>query len=406
MKKYSLPPLAPCYDNNRLLSASEYYHACVGSSRHTLEVPREVIFIVEGQGRLSPARWQQALDVVVAANPGARLRMVGSRMQARWQSDGAPTRLRIVPDQQWDGCSQTGAEFIQALPLSLTAGSASELLIEEGAACTRVILRALHAVMDGMGVMHFFQELFRALRGEPLLGCNAAFSDADILRQVAGKAGPRHGAPCAIASPNPEGASGDLWRRLSLSAPQPALLARAALALAGFARQSSVQPVVIAIPVDLRRHVPGLHSTCNAASMVHVELVAGDGPEQFRQKLRRLLQQQAEAPHLPILDWLRLLPLPWFDRLVSRTPANYRRRRLLETAVISNPGAFPRRALACPGFEPGALFGLPIPGNAFCFMFGLGNRIELTVGMPNVLGDEGRAEALMAHLERALSQCG
>jgi len=30
----------------------------------------------------------------------------------------------------------------------------------------------------------------------------------------------------------------------------------------------------------------------------------------------------------------------------------------------------------------------------------------LTVGMQNVLGDEGRAEALMAHLERALSQCG
>jgi len=397
--------LSPCRDIDRPLSAPEYYHACVGSSRHTLEVPREVIFILEGQGRLPALRWQLALDAAVAANPGARLRMVGARRRARWLSDGAPTRLRLLPDQGWGGQSDAGSGFITALPLALTGSSASELIVEERAdGATRLVLRALHAVMDGMGAMHFYQELFRALRGEPLLGTNAAFSDSAIMRQVAGQPAPGHERPCAISPPNPAGSPGDLWRRLSLHTPQPALLGRTAAALAAFARQSSVQPVVIAVPVDLRRHLPGMHGTCNAASMVHVPLAAGEGAEEFRQRLRGLLAQRAEAPHLPVLDWIKLLPLPWFDRLVSRTPANFRRRRLLETAVISNPGAFQPRALACPGFSPEALYGVPIPGNTFCFLFGLGDRIELTVGLPSVLGDGGRAEALLAYLERALGR--
>jgi hypothetical protein len=402
MKKYTLPALAPCRDINRKLSAPEYYHACVGSSRHTLEIPREVVFILEGQGRLPPVRWQLALDAVVAANPGCRLHMVGSRLQARWHSDGAPTSLRLLPDQHWDGRSQAGTEFIYAVPLSLDTGSTSELIVEEAAGFTRLIFRALHAVMDGMGAMHFYQELFRALRGEALLGCNAAFSDTDIMHQVAGKSASPHGRPGPITQPNAQGATGDGWLRLSLQTPQPALLARTALALAAFARQSDTQTVVIAIPVDLRRHVPGLHTTSNAASMVHVEVSADDDADAFRRKLRSLLQQQAEAPHLPILDWIRLLPLPWFDRLVSRNPGNFRRRKVLETAVISNLGAFAPRTLACPGFAPQSLYGVPIPGNAFVFLFGLGDRIELTVGLPNVLGDGGRAEALMEHLEREL----
>ena len=397
-----LPPLSAQSSVARRLSASEYYHACVGQSPGTLEPAREVIFVLEGDGRPDPATLQAALAAVSAANPGCRLQLAGKRQRAAWRSDGPLPGLRFVDGSGWDGRSERGADFIRSVPLALAGAPGLEVIVADGRP-TRIIVRVLHAMMDGMGVMHFLHELFRALRGEALLGSNAGFSDTDRMRHVAGGRRPRgRPAPACLTGTLRGTATGDSWRRLSLEGPQPALLARTALAVAAYARRQGGQTVRIAVPVNLRRHHPGLLSTLNFSSMVHIDVAPGDSAGDFRRQLGELLEQRVDTDFPRILDAVRWLPLPWLDRLVSRTPANYRCRRLLETAVLSNPGRFTSGALSGGGFTATRLFGIPLGDNAFSFLFSLDERTDISVGMANVYADNGRLDDFMAFLHGQL----
>lgn len=397
-----LPPLSAQAAITRRLSACEYYHACVGQSPRTQEPAREVIFVLEGCGRTEPAAWQAALATVCAANPGCRLQLTGRRRTAAWRSDGPLPRLRFVDGRDWDGRSEHGAGFIRAEPLQLYDGPGMELIVAAGLP-TRLIVRVLHAMMDGMGVMHFLEELFRALRGETLLGSNAGFSDVDLMRCLRGQRRPHdRTAPACLTGPVRGTGTHDSWRRLSLQGPQPALLARTALAVADYARRHGGQAVRIAVPVNLRRHHQGLLSTLNFSSMVHVDVAPGDMPEDFRKKLDSLLAQRCETSFPPILDAVRLLPLPWLDRLVSRTAANYRRRHLLETAVLSNLGRHAPARLSGGGFLAERIFGIPLGDNTFSFLFSLDDRTDISVGMAEVYAEEGRLDDFMTFLHARL----
>src|ERR1700736_4865718 len=168
----------------RPLSFFEYGHAAAGASGKTLEPPRIITMVLEGESTVTPRQWEEALRCVVDANHGIPLRIQGSRQRARWTREGAlPPQLRMIGNCQWDGLSHRGMEAIEQTPPPLQTGPATELIVAAGK-ITRLILRTRHALMDGMGVLHFFQELFRSLRGEPLLGSNAAFSDVDLMRAV------------------------------------------------------------------------------------------------------------------------------------------------------------------------------------------------------------------------------
>jgi hypothetical protein len=397
-----LPPLVRQTSIDRPLSVPEYYHASTGASPRSLDGAREVVIFLDGQGDIDPEKMQVALRQAAALNPGARLRMHGDGLGCRWSSDGMPTRFRLMDDLAWDGQTEAGAEFITALPLSLREGPSSELILarrQQGGIL--LTFRVLHAVMDGMGVLHFLHEVFRALRGEPLLGTNAVFSDTDIMRSRGGQFGPRHHTPAPVATVK-GGDTGYAWRRLSLTGPRHALLARTALTIAEYARCSSDAPALIAVPVDLRRHVPGIHTTNNCTSMLHIEVGAQDVAETFRSKLRDRLDHGAETAWLSLFGLLKLLPLAWLDHLAGRRVDNFATKRLLETAVITNPGRFEAKGLSCDGFLPQAIFGMPVLGNTFCFMLSLDARIEIMMGMPQNMASDGRIEALMDLLKTRL----
>jgi hypothetical protein len=400
-----LLPLAPLHAISRPLSLPEYYHASVGASPKTLERPREGIFVLCGEGRLPIERWQAALDLAAAANPGARLRMVGARHRACWRSDGQPPRLRALEHCGWDIQSQAGADFIWSTPLPLATGPTIELIVaplQEGR--TLLILRALHAVVDGAGMLHFLRELFRALRGEPLLGSNAHFSDVELMCSLDVHHSTSRHVKTMWLTGTPQGDErGDEFRRITLGAGGKNLLPRVAAAMAEFAhRHDEERPAVIAVPVDLRRHVPGILATTNFANMLLVPLHKGEGAEVFRERLHAMLAARMDAFYLPTLDLFRHLPLPWMDRLLSRTQSNYRKRKPLETAVISNVGRHDAVTFSCPGFTLEEMMVLPLPGTAFSTLCGVGDRVEMLVNLPRVLAGQGRFDALIAHLRQRL----
>ena len=400
---------APRTEVSRPLSAIEYFHAATGQSPATLEPPREVIFCVEGRGRLIEAAVRAAVDVVNATHPGLRLRIVGKRRGARFESDGAAAPLRFVRDSVWDGLSQRGSEFLRATPLPFETGPMSEWIVEELTdGRTRIWLRASHAAMDGLGVMHGLAELFRVLRGEPLAGDNASGSDTELMRAQRAPAPAKGDAPplgrCAQLTGAPEGdATGNVWRRIALNGRRPNSLYRLVGAFNDFARRHDANlPVLFALPVNLRRHVEGLVSTRNFTSMLHVALQPGEGVEDFKRKWNANLQAKRDAHYSGQAEIFRRLPFAWLDWLLHRRRGNYRGKRLLETAAISHLGYFRTAHYSCEGYRAERVWGVPLPGSAFTLVFGTEKSLDVIVGLPETYAEGGRFEALQTHLARAL----
>lgn len=404
-KPVVLPPLQALQSIERPLTAPEYYHACIGHHPRTLIPPRDVVSVLEGE--LAPGSvidWQAALNQVVAVNPGCHLRLVGKRQHARWLSDGQPPRIRFVEDCDWDGRSDMGSEFIFATPLSLEEGRTCELIIA-GRDKLKIIFRATHAVMDGMGVVHFLMELFRAIRGEPLLGSNATYTDVDLMRHV-----PSESLPFKKITPPPltGGAQGDArggtWRRITLPGPQPHLLPRVALAIAKYARRQggTAAPARIAMPVSLKRHAPELLATTNFTNMLYLDIAPHEGLENVKAHLSDLLARNIDTNYPGIIEAIRYLPFTWLDRLLSITDKNYTKPKIFETAVLSVMGPFKRTAFSGGGFRAETLYGLPQKENAFVVVVGFQGKFEVLVGMANVFASDGRLDAFLDDLQQRL----
>jgi hypothetical protein len=378
----------------RPLSFFEYGHAAAGASGKTLEPPRIITMVLEGESTLAPRQWEEALRCVVDANHGIPLRIQGVRQRARWTREGAlPPQLRIIEDCRWDGRSHRGMEAIEQTPLPLQTGPATELIIAAGK-ITRLIVRTRHALMDGMGVLHFFQELFRALRGEPLLGSNAAFSDVDLMGAVSSTAWRGGGESPIPLTGGAQGASyGDVWQRLTLPArPQKNLLGRVAKVAARYAWSFGPGPVRIAVSVNLRRHLPGLKSTMNFSGLLHVGMLPEETADDFRRKVHEALEQNRDVSYPAVAECIRYLSFPFIDRVTGRTSESYLRRKLLETVLITNLGVIDMAPLSCAQFAPDNYYSLPVMGNSFMTLTANGRHLNFVVGMPAVYASEGRLE--------------
>jgi hypothetical protein len=404
----ALPALAECAEINRPLSFSEYYHAAIGRHRHTTIRSHEVVLVLEGRGQIDPSAWQAALARVAQANPGTRLRLHGALKWSRWTSDAPLPPLRLIEHSRWDGLSSVGMAELLAPDLNLEAGYSCELIIANDARHAdglRIIARASHAVMDGLGTLHFLQELFRALRGEPLIGSNATFSDVDLIRRQTCHAERPGLLPGSLMGPAAGSERGGIWQRLTLAGPQPQLLPRLLRLLAEFGRQHTEQPLRFAIPSNLRRHAPGLMTTLNFSAMPYLDLDHSDhlDSDTLKERLKALQDSNADAYYRPLYEWVRWLPLGWLDALVTTGEKDYTAPKLHESAVLSVLGSFKKAVFSGAGFSAEALFALPQLENTFVIVAGLQGRFDLCVGMPRVLASNGRLAALMQHLEQGLS---
>jgi hypothetical protein len=331
--------------------------------------------------------------------------MIGKRRAARLQSDGLPPRLRVLDHCDWNASSYNGASFIWSEPLPLETGPTIEIIVaRQGYDRSLIIFRGLHAVVDGSGALLLLRELFRALRGEALEGSNITFSDIDLQRSLGSqKVMQKHFKTMWLTGDHQEGDMGDELRRISLPASKSNLLGHVAAAFAGFAHRYSDKPALMAIPVDLRRHLPGLRSSMHFANMLLVRMEKGDGPEIFRRRLQEMLAQNVDIACAPGIDLIKTIPLPLFDLLVSRNRWNYRWRSAMETAVITNVGRNDPSNFSAPGFEAEDMMVMALPGSAFATICTLGDRAEMMINLPKVLASGGRFDALQEHLLRELN---
>lgn len=407
----ALPPLSPQSRIERPLTVSEYYHAAIGRHPRSHVRSHDVVFVLEGEGEPDPAHWQQAINLAAAANPGARLRMTGQRQHTRWHSDAPSPLLRVVGNNDWDARESEGGMSLFALPLSLEEGRSAEVILLPATShmpSTRVIFRASHAVMDGVGTLHFMQEVFRALRGETLLGSNASFTDTDLLRQ-----GSRSNivieknVPIArMMGPAQGDTRGGYWRRFTLEGPQPQLLPRLIALMASYARIHGDHHKVtrIGVPANLRRPIGDLLTTANFTGMTYADFPpdASLDLEDIKGCLKLLRDGHADMNYRKIYELLRYLPFAWVDGMLSITERNYRNPVLHETAVLTLLGSFKKTLFSGGGFSAQTLCCLPQLENVFVSVCGLQGNYEIIVGMPHVFASGGRMEQFLDFMQRGL----
>jgi NRPS condensation-like uncharacterized protein len=393
--------LEPRAKIERPLSISEYFFASLGSSNGPIK-PQNITLVLEGEGdEFSTQRWQEAVDLACDANPGTRLRMVGQAWRARWINDGLPARLRIVERTDWDGQSDSGADFIEAEPLPLDHGPTVELILVNRSPRGRlVVIRASHAVMDGRGAVHFLKEVFRALRREPLLGSNAGFSVTDLMRTIP-RSGtlPRHQRTDWLTGPPQGDEEGSEWRRIQLPFRGRNALASVAALMAEYAHRHSDRPARFAIPVDMRRHVPGLLTTANFTGMVFVALLKGEGADDFQRRLDTMLEERLDSNYMPVQNIIRLFRRSWLDRLAWRLAERGRKGHPPHTAMISNLGRIKAEEFSCEGFTLRACFLVPTH-DGMSSLVGMGDRVELALKLPRRYSSNGRFDDFIGFMRR------
>ena len=287
--------------------------------------------------------------------------------------------------------------------MDLTEGPAAELiLVKRSPMGPFVVFRASHAVMDGRGAYHFLSELFRALRGEPLLGSNAEFSALDIMRKAAPPKPSKHDRRIDWPTGGARGNDTTIESRtVVIEGSTSNIVGRLAAAIAEYTHRHSSRDALIAVPVDLRRHVPGILSTANYTGMLFVPMKKGEGPDEFRQKLRALLSEKKEAYHIRMASILKLIPFKWLDRIMDKGGRKKLLTSPMHTAMVSKVGHVDRDQFSFDGFQLRRYFGF---GNhpGMVGVMGTDAGIELNINLPAAVASNGRFDDFVSYLRRRL----
>lgn len=325
--------------------------------------------LVEGEGVPAPERLRAALARAAEAVPGSRL----ARRGPLWHADGPLPRVRYADTRSAAAFDVATADTAALLygPARRTDPPGCEVLVvpgratpsteDEGAAPgtrTTLVFSVSHALMDGHGALIWVREVFRALRGDQARPALAPDTDRGLLRRL-GAGDRRPALPPDRPSPLGRAAAGPprtLWLRRTLPGHHSALTARLAQAVT----DASGRTGRVMVPVDLRRHRPGITATGNLTLPLFLDLSPGDdwtGPH------LTLLRALAEGRELASGFESALAPLPLAaSALLLRAgqAATGRADRHLASAVVSHLGRMAPEDYSGGGFTATTVYALPV----------------------------------------------
>jgi hypothetical protein len=314
--------------------------------------------------------------------------------------------VQVLDGSRWDGQSPEGAPFLRE-GIDPRQGPTCQIWILPGAT-TRIVVRTHHALMDGQGTLLLARALFAALRGEELPTAELGpTTDEDIACEL-GRSGEapqprRFGAPTGLAESAPFEIT---WGRVRIPGKVSRLLPRIAVSLAQYSQEDAALPLRFAVPVDMRRHRPGLQSSANLTGLARLDmaplLATKDPVEAVAQALEAAMARGAEAAVVRSSRIARWLPLSWMGWIGTQ---NARRclgdGRYPSSGVLSNLGRLRLEAFSGGGFTAQRAFFIP-PGNPglplFLSMAGDSEGIELCAAVPCGLATQDRLSSLLEHL--------
>lgn len=372
--------------------------------------------VLEGVGVPGPAALRIAVEQAAAVHPGCTLRLRGLLRGLRWTTDGPAPVLRVEDAPTWTGTGPEGAPFL-ARPLSPTHGPVVEVVLVRGAnpdeaTGHRLLFRSHHAALDGRGTWLFATDVFRALRGEPLVGSESGpWIDTDYARMATDEI--REEPPADRGAPTgaPDTAAfGTTWARVRVPGSFRGLLPKALVALWQAAREQTTDPLRFAVPVDLRRYRPDRRTTANLTGIFHVDLGTVGSASQAHARVRGRLNAGLNGHHAAQMvlgaERVRGLPL-WLLSWAGRRAAQQclQTGRFPVSATVSNLGRQDLSRVSAPGFRSTRAFWIP-PGAPsmplFLTLNGDARGLDLVATAPVGLASNGRLVRLLDAMRAAL----
>ncbi|MFF3429460.1 non-ribosomal peptide synthetase [Streptomyces sp. NPDC002602] len=359
------PRPTPAHRYRRPVSPTERLYLAAEHARGAMALR----ILVEGEGLPAPDRLRAAVARAAEAVPGSRL----ARRGPLWHADGPLPRVRYADARSAAAFEVSTPDTTTLLygPARRTDPPGCEVLVVPGRAApsaadegavpgtrTTLVFSVSHALMDGHGALIWVREVFRALRGDPVQPALGPDTDRGLLRRV-GAADRRPTLPPDQPSPLGRASAGPprtLWLRRTLPGHHSALTARLAQAVT----DASGRPGRVMVPVDLRRHRPGVTATGNLTLPLFLDLSPGDdwtGPH------LALLRSLAEGRELATGFESALAPLPLAaSALLLRAgqAATGRADRHLATAVVSHLGRLAPEDYSGGGFTATTVYALPV----------------------------------------------
>jgi hypothetical protein len=361
--------------------------------------------VLEGTGTMDHDELTDAVARASDANPGCRLILKGALWSCNWQDSGMAPPVRRISGSLWDGYSQDNAPFLNnRLPCE---GPTCEVLWVEGPK-PRLIFRSNHGAMDGRGTWIWAEDVFRALRGEELLGSRSSITKLDIITGITDRSRWSDAIQCiAPTGKSRPGASGTMWRRLSFTGQFHKLMAKVAWALAQSAWQYGDGRVRFLISVDLRSRKPGLRSTSNLNAGLSVDADKNSTPDSIRQDILKQLENKNDCVRIKDEAFWGMIPLRVLGfGLKMITKYNHAQGRYVFTALISNLGMIDTAKFCSSGFHTNTVFFIPPQTEmmpVFLTSTGCPGREEICITIPNGLGSENRFERLLHDICQALA---
>lgn len=322
--------------------------------------------VVEGQGSIGLDALQAAVARAAAVNPAIRVRLRGVLGFCRWVDSGEPPGVRVVADSAWNGLGSAGADFMGEGLRPVAGGPVSDIFLVHGRdGRERVVFRAVHAAVDGRAMLHWMQEVFRALRGEPLLGSSSTLTDWQLQEQLKDKvtdAAPPLGACLPVVEPAVPG-TGPLeyiWRRIALDHNVSQPIARGAVFLAEWARRQGDGEVGFTVPVDYRGLRTQEMGMGNLTGFVQMPIEAGATPRSVMQQLNLRIRAFADCRRQPValVPWLPL----WLLVRLFRGQLHkllYTVDKGIPSGGIVSMGHLKLDEFSCAGFHAESCFGIP-----------------------------------------------
>lgn len=368
-------------------------------------VANQLVF--DGEGALDRARWLKAVEIASEANPGSRVVLEGHLGFSRWVDSGITPRVREVDGSHWDGLGPEGAPFLQE-SLPYRESPTCEVVLIHGSPL-RVVFRTHHGVMDARGTLVWARDIFRALKGQAVIGSHSSLTDVELVKsfqkQMRKPFPLEHIPPSGKAHGEGEGV---LWKRRHVTGKFSRVLPQSARLIALEAWRHGDGIVRFGIPVDLRPRREGLHSTANLSFALYIEVKPETTVAQIADDIAFQLKHGYEGMLSPGDELFSHAPLALMRSQVRLIIRKRHEQGIYSlSGVLSNLGREDLTMYEGGGFRATSFWAIP-PRNEyhplFLVMAGYGDNLELILSMPKVLADGGRLDEILERFVQGLQK--
>jgi|GEM_PF-1149888 len=392
-------------------------------------------FFVEGIGEITKTQLESAVAKAAGSNPGITLKWRGKWFWRYWEKDQKLPEI-IEYKGAWQG--QNSANFDSlSKPMDVRSDVLSTITIiklnpqhfnkknrlktheRQTTECNVILLfRIHHSICDGMGTLHWIQEVFRALRHENLSGSVSHINELTIVQREEYSPNEydlQKSKPVFATSQNPE-KTGCHWVKNRWEVSDTKIIPKLIFILKTIAEEQhktneKAATTKFRIPADLRHYLSKKEKQqnhlSNLSGIIDLSFTEKDNVNDIYKALIKAIRNKKDMSAFPkkILKYTKLLPKALLTPNPKFISAMHSQGVCNMTGMLTHIGKVSLEQYSYNTFEAQGIYGIPIPiedKSIFIGVFSDGKAIYSVISAPNALSTIESTQKLANNIEKHL----